>query len=118
MRVQFVVIALGFLFSLTGNAAQRSFTVFSSKQITPKVERFYGQDGNAFATMFCNPESPQVMIVDSRLTDLDGKTFLFGSLQACEKGRADARNSLNKCLVELVIDTTTQAAVVKVSRCK
>ncbi|WP_374079509.1 hypothetical protein [Bdellovibrio bacteriovorus] len=119
MRLLTSVIVLSGLFaSPSGHASQRSFQVFSTRQITPKVDRFYGQDGNAFATVFCSAESPQVMIVDSRLSDLDGKTFLFGSLEACEKGRSNARDLNKKCLIELIIDQTTQAAVLKVSRCQ
>lgn len=114
----FLLSVAGILLSLHVQAAQRSFQVFSTRQITPKVDRFYGQDGNAFATVFCSPESPQVMIVDSRLGDLDGKTFYFGSLEACEKARREARELYQKCLAELVIDQTSLAAVLKVSRCK
>lgn len=119
MRLLASLIAFsGFFIALNSHASQRSFRVFSTRQITPKVDRFYGQDGNAFATVFCNAESPQVMIVDSRLSDLDGKTFLFGSLEACEKARTNARELNKKCLTELVIDQTTQVAVLKVSRCQ
>lgn len=108
---------LGLFISLQGHSAERSFRVFESKLITPLVDRFYGQDGNAFGTVFCSPQAPQVMFVDSRVRDLDGKTFYFDSLDACDKGRTQARQLSQKCVVELVLDQETQGAQIRLSQC-
>lgn len=113
----FLVTILGLLTSLQGHSAERTFRVFESKRITPLVDRFYGQDGNAFGTVFCNPQAAQVMFVDSRVGDLDGKTFYFESVEACDKGRTQARQLSQKCVVELVLDQETQGAQVRLSQC-
>ncbi len=113
----FFVTILGVFVSLQGHSAERSFRVFETKRITPLVDRFFGQDGNAFGTVFCHPQAPQVMFVDSRVGDLDGKTFYFESLEACDKGRTQARQLSQKCVVELVLDQETQGAQVRLSQC-
>ncbi len=119
MRIQtFSLAILTIVFSFQAQATQKSFRIFDSKQITSHVDRFYGQDGSAFATVFCNPEAAQVMMVDSRMPELDGKTFFFGSLENCEQARKQARKGSNECVVGLTIDLTSQAARVDVGACK
>lgn len=113
----FTVTILGLLVSLNGHSAERAFRVFATKQITPAVERFYGRDGSAFATIFCSPEAAQAMMVDSRLPDLDGKTFFFSSLQECEQARLQARELSRKCAVDLVISVDNKIAQVRVGGC-
>ncbi|MBC7419958.1 MAG: hypothetical protein H7328_04450 [Bdellovibrio sp.] len=103
---------------LSASAAERLFQVFSVKQITPLVDRYYGQDGNAFATLFCSGTSAEAMFVDSRLPDLDGKVFHFASLDACNDSRVQVRESYRKCKAELVIDQNTVGARVNLSHCK
>lgn len=104
--------------SLQGHAAERAFQVFETKRITPLVERFYGHDNNAFATVFCDEKLPQVMIVDSRLQDLDGKTFYFESLETCNNARMQAQQLRDRCTVELVINQESQKASSRASRCR
>lgn len=119
MRIQnSSLVLLTVFFAFQAQAAQKSFRIFDSKQITSQVDRFYGQDGSAFATVFCNPEAAQVMMVDSRIPELDGKTFFFGSLQNCEEARKKARKANSECVVGLTIDVTSQAARVDVGACK
>lgn len=113
-----IVTIISILTPFYGQTAERAFRVYSSKQITPLVERFYGQDGNAFATLFCNPETPQAMIVDSRLSDLDGKTFYFDSSESCERARTEARTLLGRCFVELIIALETQTARSRATLCR
>lgn len=117
-RKVLIVTIFSILTPFYAHAAERAFRVFSTRQLTPLVERFYGQDGTAFATLFCNPETPQAMIVDSRLRDLDGKTFYFDSQASCEKARSQAKSLLNRCLVELVINTNTQTARSRAHQCR
>lgn len=105
------------LFCFTAHSAERSFRVSETKTLTPLVERFYGKDTIAFATMFCSPEAPQVMFVDSRIRELDGKTFKFSSLDSCDNGRLQARQLSKKCNVELVLDLDNQNASIRVSQC-
>ncbi len=117
MKKSFVVF-ICFLFStVSASAAERSFHVSTSRKITTLVERFYGKDNNAFATLYCQSDSPQVMYVDSRLPDLDGKTFYFASLAKCEDARSQARKLSKKCNVQLVIDQRTLAARVVTTSC-
>lgn len=116
-RIWLLVLMSAWLTLEPVSAAERSIRVFTSKRITPLVERFYGRDDNAFATLFCNPASPQVMIVDGRLQDLDGKNFRFDSAEACEKARAQATNLAGKCEVRLVVDPSTWQARTQVSGC-
>lgn len=97
-------------------ASERSFQVYTSKKITADVDRFYGRDGNAFATIFCRSDAQQVMMVDSRMRDLDGKNFYFSSLQACNNARAQSRKAPG-CKAELVINTETMAASFRLSNC-
>lgn len=110
MRPYFGILVLGLSLTQPALATEKVFRIFSSKQITPRVDRFYGQDGNAFATMFCAPESPQVMIVDSRLPDLDGKTFYFSDLSACEDLQRVARSLKPSSVVELILTLESQGA--------
>lgn len=98
-------------------AAPRAFRIVSTKQLTPNVERFYGADDIAFATVFCNPKESQAMFVDSRYPELDGKVFLFGSEEACEKARKTARDMNRKCLTQLLLDMDTKGAAVQTSKC-
>ncbi len=114
----FALVILTVFFAFQVQAAQKSFRIFDSKQITAQVDRFYGQDGSAFATVFCNPEAAQVMMVDSRMPELDGKTFFFGSLPNCEQARNKARKATGECVVGLTIDLASQAARVDVGACK
>lgn len=118
MRFMTVLLSLAGLLSATQSfAAPRAFRIASVRQITPNVDRFYGQDGSAFGTLFCNPQTAEVMFVDSRYSDLDGKTFYFGSLANCESARKQARELYGKCVTELVIDVATQGALVRSSQC-
>lgn len=117
-RKVLIVTILSALMPFCAQAVERAFQVFNAKQITPLVERLYGRDTNAFATLFCHPESPQAMIVDSRLRDLDGKTFYFESVDSCENARHQARTLKNNCVVELVINTDTQTASSRAHQCR
>ncbi|KHD88329.1 MAG: hypothetical protein OM95_09295 [Bdellovibrio sp. ArHS] len=118
MRTLAVFVTILSLFSsLPGHSAERSFRVAQSKRITTLVDRLYAKDGNAFGTVFCHAEAPQVLFVDSRYQDLDGKTFFFKSLEACDQGRINARELSQKCAVELILDEGTQAAEVRVRQC-
>lgn len=119
MRLKaFLVTIMSLFISAQGHAAERTFRVYVSKSITPLVERFYAADGNAFATVFCDERAPQVMIVDSRLQDLDGKTFYFSSLEECNNTRTQAQQLLKKCVVELLIDTSTSQAGSRAHSCR
>ncbi|MNK80906.1 hypothetical protein D3C87_1006390 [compost metagenome] len=112
------LIGLGVFLSLQAQAAPRAFQIFSSKQITAHVDRFYDKDRSAFATIFCRGDAAEVMIVDGRISDLDGKTFFFRSLEACEGARQVARQRSGSCVTQLVVDTAGMSAKVLVSRCK
>ncbi len=112
----FAFMALALSLTAQAYGSERSFQVHTSKKITPDVERFYGRDGNAFATVFCRADAQQVMMVDSRMRDLDGKTFYFASLQACLDAKTQARRAPG-CKVELVINTQTLAAGSRVLSC-
>ena len=98
-------------------SAERKFQIHSTKQVTPNVERFYGKDGSAFATLFCQGDTAQVMIVDSRLTDLDGKNFFFESLTKCLEGRKTARELHKKCTVSLEINQAQTSALIHAAGC-
>lgn len=117
-RKVLIVTIFSVLMPFWAQATERAFQVFNTKQITPLVERFYGRDTNAFATLFCNPETPQAMIVDSRLRDLDGKTFYFDSVESCENARNQARTLINRCVVELIINTEMQTASSRANQCR
>ena len=113
----FAVTIFGLIVSLHAHSAERAFRVFATKQITPAVERFYGRDGSAFATVFCSQDAMQAMMVDSRIPELDGKTFFFSSFQECQEARLQARELSGKCAVDLIISLEQKAAQVRVSGC-
>ncbi|NUN05773.1 MAG: hypothetical protein HUU57_08425 [Bdellovibrio sp.] len=113
-----VCLTLTTLCALPVFAGEKQFQVFSSKSITPGVERFYGKDGTAFANIFCNSEAKIVMIVDSRLPDLDGKNFQFTSFQDCIDAREQSRSQAGKCKAELIINTDNQSARFQVTNCQ
>lgn len=113
-----ILLTLASLTTLPAFAGELAFQVYHTKTITPDVERFYGQDQNPFATMFCKADAKQVMMVDARMRDLDGKTFHFATLKDCTDARAQARSSAKKCKAELVINTDTQSARFQLSNCK
>lgn len=113
----FAVTILGLFVSLNGHSAERAFRIFTTKQITPAVERFYGRDGSAFATVFCSHEAVQAMMVDSRIPELDGKSFLFSSFEECEQARVQAREFSRKCAVDLVISLENKTAQVRIGGC-
>lgn len=115
---RFVGIALGTLLVLPAFASEKEFQVFSSKTITPDLERIYGQDGTAFANIFCNAEAKIVMIVDSRLRELDGKNFQFSSYQDCIDARASSRNGAGLCKGKLIIDTDNLTARFQTANCQ
>lgn len=98
-------------------ASTRDFRVFASKNVTPHVDRFLGQDQNAFATIFCRTDVFQVMMVDSRLQDLDGKVFNFDSQDSCERARVRARMASISCDVKLIINTQTMTAATNTKNC-
>lgn len=112
-----VMVTLISLSSLQSWGAPLTLQVFKSKQITQYVDRFYGKDGNAFATVFCKGEAKEAMLVDGRLGDLDGRNFYFNSVAECNQGRLQAREMANECVINLVVDTTTEGAAVTV-KCK
>lgn len=99
-------------------AVPRELRVSSSRSITSHVDRFYDKEQNAFATIFCREDAAQVMIVDSRMRDLDGKNFYFSSLEDCDKARSDARLQSARCQVILSVDLKSEAAKVRVQQCR
>lgn len=111
-------ITLGTLLALPVLAGEKEFQVFSTKTITADLERVYGQDGTAFANIFCNAEAKLVMIVDSRLRELDGKNFQFSSYQDCIDARANSRNGAGSCKGKLVIDLDNQTARFQSGNCQ
>ena len=112
-----ISITLGTFLALPAFAAEKEFQVFSTKTITADLERMYGQDGTAFANIFCNAEAKIVMIVDSRLRELDGKNFQFSSYQDCIDARANSRNSVGLCKGTLIINTDTFTARFQTAVC-
>ncbi|WP_347359072.1 hypothetical protein [Bdellovibrio sp.] len=102
--------------SLSHATSVRSFRIYSVRELTPFVDRYYGQDGSAFATLFCNDKTSEVMFVDSRYSDLDGKVFYFSSQEACTEARGIAKTS--RCGADLVLNTTTTGATITAARCK
>lgn len=107
------------LFSVTvAHAAPREIRIYTSRSITSHVDRFYDKDQNAFATIFCRDDAAQVMIVDSRMRDLDGKNFFFNSLDECNQARSDARFQSSRCNVALSVDLKSEEAQVKVQQCR
>jgi hypothetical protein len=90
--------------------AELKIQIFSAQQITQRVDRFKDIEGNAFATIFCSPDAAQVMIVDAKMTDLDGKIFHFDSQDSCERARVRARFVDNECHAFLKIDVNTMGA--------
>lgn len=110
-------LAIVTLISLSGLqswSAPLTLQVFKSKQITQYVDRFYGKDGNAFATVFCKGEAREVMLVDGRLGELDGRNFFFKSVAECDQGRLQAREMARECVINLVVDTAGDSAKVTV----
>lgn len=101
--------------SLVSQAAPMNLKVHHSKQITANVDRFYGKEGTAFATIFCSDKAAEVMIVDGRLKGYDGVTFLFASPEDCQKARDKARQDASKCNVTLSVDLSTYRANVQSS---
>lgn len=99
-------------------AAPKEMRVYSSRSITSHVDRFYDKSQSAFATIFCREDAAQVMIVDSRMTDLDGKNFYFNSLEECNRARSDARLQSSRCQVTLIVDLKSEEAKVRVSKCR
>lgn len=101
----------------SASAATRPFQIFSYRQVTSQVDRLYGRDGNAFATVFCRADAAEVMFVDSRVPELDGKSFSFGTPRACFEARAKIRSSYRRCVTALVLNTQAWAAQVSTSKC-
>jgi hypothetical protein len=114
-----LIAALTLFTTLQSYASPRAFQIYRTKQVPPPplpshVVRFEGQDGNAFATVFCKEEEniAQVMMVDSRIPELDGKVFMFSSVQACLK----AQHISGRCPPLLIIDQEDNSARTEV-RC-
>ncbi|AHI05558.1 hypothetical protein BDW_05250 [Bdellovibrio bacteriovorus W] len=107
-----------FFAASVSEAAPQTMRIHSSRSITSHVDRFYDKVQNAFATIFCREDAAQVMIVDSRMTDLDGKNFYFSSEDECNKARSDARMQSARCQVTLSVDLKSQKAKVKVEQCR
>lgn len=119
MSSNILITAILSLFTaIPGYATERAFRVFGTRSLTPLVERFYGKDGTAFATLFCDQTAPQAMIVDSRLQDLDGKTFYFTSVEACDATRTQAQQLLNRCSVALIVNQSNNTVRSQVSGCR
>lgn len=112
-----VMTVLGLFMVVNAQAAERSFRIHTTKSITDKVTRFYGQDSIGFATVFCNPDVGQVMMVDSRIRELDGKTFFFSSPAVCRTAVERAERLNHRCAVNLVIDTTATKAHLDTATC-
>ncbi|UXR64753.1 hypothetical protein EZJ49_00595 [Bdellovibrio bacteriovorus] len=111
-----VCLSLILFSSLSHATSVLSFRIYSVRELTPFVDRYYGRDGSAFATLFCNDKTSEVMFVDSRYADLDGKVFYFSSQEACAEARKIAKTS--RCEADLVLNTATTGATITAARCK
>jgi hypothetical protein len=98
-------------------ASVRSFQIHSFRQLTSKVDRLFGRDGNAFANIFCSENAAEILFVDSRVPDLDGKNFVFDSIPACHTARSTIHTSYRRCVTALVLNTQSSAAQVITSKC-
>jgi hypothetical protein len=114
----YIVLISLIVMGLPAAAAVRSFRIHFDKQITAQVDRFYGADQNAFATLFCRADAAEVMFVDGRVPELDGVNFYFASPQACYEARQNVRDSYHRCVTELQLDTVTNAAKINISSCR
>lgn len=92
------------------------YQISEIQSITPNVDRLKNQTGNVFATVFCNAETAQVMIVDNG--PLDGKQFLFPSASACAEARMNAKKYLKSCKIELGLQTKLNGAQILFSDCQ
>ena len=116
MKSLYLCLGLILFSSLSHATSLRSFRIYSVRELTPAVDRYYGQDGSAFATLFCNDKTSEVMFVDSRYADLDGKVFYFASDETCAEARRIAKTS--RCGADLILDTTTTGAAITAARCR
>ncbi|MBC7371425.1 MAG: hypothetical protein H7326_07670 [Bdellovibrionaceae bacterium] len=118
MKILSWAIGICLLCTVPAFSATRSFRVYSLKQVTSQVDRLYGADRNAFATLFCRDDAAEVMFVDGRIPELDGVNFFFESPKACFEARALIRSSYRNCTTELSLNTRSLAAQVKASHCQ
>ncbi|MFP5520544.1 MAG: hypothetical protein ACLGGX_11615 [Bdellovibrionia bacterium] len=93
------------------------YRIFSTKKITPNVERFYGKDNIAFATQFCSQNAAQVMFVDSRVPSLGGVNFYYSSLDECQAATREAAEEHKRCTVVLSLDVSTKKAQMLLGNC-
>jgi len=117
--VKILLTAFTFVLPTLLLAETTTYQIHGVKSLTPFVDRVFNEKNNSFANFFCqeNPSENASLILVIDGSALDGKTFFFQNVEACNQARTQVKDSHKNCQVLLNLNSENRSAEVLVGNC-